>query len=192
MRYARAISGTVIQYRQEKRAAYREGRAATRGPTGAVAPRGQRGNRRRQRRRPLQNTNGSGGGGRCIKRGAAKSGCYRKRAAAMSAAVTVTETGQPLQAAVTGSGRRPRRRPLLKQCPEAGYLNAPEGTRHTGEPRAKSQEPRDTRHQKDRRTKGRGGIDTRGHTGGPRDTRGPGGNHGGPKRAGRPEGNHRY
>ena len=112
------------------KAGRRTGRAAVRGPTGAVAPRGQRGNGRRQRRRPLQNTNGSGGGDRYIKRGAARraavtrkgrryreraaviGGRYRKRAAAMSAAVT--ESGRyrkrPLQEAVIGSGRY--RRPL--------------------------------------------------------------------------------
>jgi hypothetical protein len=90
--------------------------------TGAVAPGGQRGKGRRQRPRPLQNTHSSRGGGRYIKRGAAE------RAA-------VTESGRrrfqrPLQEAAvtggrygTGSGRRPRRRPLHKQCHEAGCLS---------------------------------------------------------------------
>jgi hypothetical protein len=99
-----------------RKAGRREGRAATRGPTGAVAPRGQRGNERRQRRRPLQNTNGSGGerrraaavtqsggrlgerplqekgggcdGGRYREWATVVGGRHRKRAAAIPAAVT--------------------------------------------------------------------------------------------------------
>jgi hypothetical protein len=116
-----------------RKAGRREGRAATRGPTGAVAPRRQRGNGRRQRRRPLQNTNGSRGGDRYIKRGrlgerplqekgggddggryreraAVIGGRHRKRAAAMSAAVTGGgRYRKPLpEAAVTGGCYRKR------------------------------------------------------------------------------------
>jgi hypothetical protein len=112
-----------------RKAGRRIGRAVARGPTGAVAPREHRGNGRRQRRRQLQETNGSGAGDRYTKRGRLRErpsqkaggryrrplqeatvagGRYRKRAAAMSAAVT--ESGRPLQAAVAGSGRY--RRPL--------------------------------------------------------------------------------
>jgi hypothetical protein len=68
-----------------------------RGPAGAVAPRGQRGNGRRQRRRPSQNTNGSGGG-------------------ITTAAVTYyIKRGAARRAAVTGKGRR-RCRWLLQKA----------------------------------------------------------------------------
>jgi hypothetical protein len=85
--YSRAISGTVIQYRQEKGLQRRAGRntGTHRGGSSEGTNR-----KRRQRQRPLQNTNGSGGGGRYIKRGAAR------------------------RAAVTGKGRRRYRRPLQR------------------------------------------------------------------------------
>ena len=128
-----------------RKAGRREGRAAIRGPTGAVAPRGHRENGRRQRRRPLQNTIGSGGGDRCIKRGAAKRAAVTGSGRPLQAAVTesgrplqaaVTESGRPLQAAVTEKGGgyfggRYRKRAAVtggryrKQCPEAGCLNTP-------------------------------------------------------------------
>jgi hypothetical protein len=106
-----------------------------RGPTGAVAPRGQRGNGQRQRRRPLQNTNGSGGAGRYMKGGAAKraaatergrrrcrrplqkegggdvGGRYRKRAAGTSPPISPPFLPQGIGAVVTGTmpwGRMPQ------------------------------------------------------------------------------------
>jgi hypothetical protein len=90
--YARAISSIIELYGNststvkggpQKRAGCNTGTGT---PTGAVARRGQ--------------TGGGKGGG-----------CYRKRAAAV--AVAVTESGRSLKAAVTGSGPRPRWRPLL-------------------------------------------------------------------------------
>ena len=75
-----------------RKAGHRKGRTATRRSTGAVVPRGHRGNGRRERRRPSQNTNGSGGGDRHTKRGAAK------------------------RAAVAGRGWRRCRRPSQKKA----------------------------------------------------------------------------
>jgi hypothetical protein len=110
-----AVRYTVIQYRQYKctasiKAGRRKGRAAIRGPAVTVAPRRQRGNGRRQGRRPLQlqNTRASGGGGRYIKLRAAK-----KTAVAVTPPLPlpVQKAGGRyycIQAAVTGSGRRPR------------------------------------------------------------------------------------
>ena len=120
----------VRQFNIDKKSGPQKRAGRNTGTRRVVAPRGKRGNGRRQRRQPLQNTNGSEGDDRYIKRGAAKRAAATGRGRRRCRRPLQKASGRhrrPLQeAAVTGSGRyrrplqgagggrRPRRRPLHK------------------------------------------------------------------------------